>query len=164
MNVINIAVIESSDGQIAHKLHAHLVRCKVSFPFTIVDKINLHTVANDIALCIVASDEVINQQHVLLSKEIHCKILLAPGTASADALSQIHAKWVVGYGLSGKDTITLSSLHTHRAVLAIQREFVTLQETVVEQQEIPINIPAKHHADDIMALYGALLILDVIFA
>jgi len=93
--------------------------------------------------------------------EISCRALLAPGDAPPQALGGISSKWVVSYGLSGKDSITVSSLERDTAVLALQRELMTLGEEVVERQEIPVCVPDGLDSQGIMAVYGGLLIMGI---
>jgi len=92
---------------------------------------------------------------------LSCQALLLPGDSQIAAFSQIPSKWVVSFGLSPKDSITVSSLTPDSALLALQRELVTLDGQVVEQQEIPIPMPRTTSAQGVMALYGSLLLLNI---
>lgn len=89
-----------------------------------------------------------------------CKMLLVPGKYAAKAANVIDSSCVVSYGLSDRDSITLSSIEDSRAVLAIQRELVTLKEKVLDRQEIPVG-SRKISPEHLMALCGCLLILGV---
>jgi len=89
-----------------------------------------------------------------------CTALLTPGDSGIEALT-IPAQWVVSYGMAVRDSLTVSSLEPDRAVLALQRELPTLSGLVLEQQELPLPIPPGTGAAGVMALYGALLILNV---
>ena len=95
------------------------------------------------------------------SAVLSCRALLLPGDVQMAAFSQISSKWVVSFGLSSKDSITVSSLTPDSALLTLQRELVTLDGQVIEQQEIPVTIPSSASAPGIMALYGSLLLLGV---
>lgn len=68
---------------------------------------------------------------------LRCRILLLPGPLAALA-GQVQAGWVVSYGLSRRDTLTLSSLSPRRPCLTLQRELVTLAGTCLEPQELPL--------------------------
>ena len=92
-------------------------------------------------------------------REVKTKVLLAPGNVSPEILRGISSEWVVSYGLSGKDTITVSSLEPGFALLTLQRELVTLAGRVIEQQEIPLPFPKHLSAQELMVLYGSLIIL-----
>ena len=92
---------------------------------------------------------------------LHTKILLVPDKVSPETVAEISSGWVVSYGLSGKASITLSSLESSFAVLALQRELVTLADTVVEQQEIPLRFSQGLGAQALMAVYGSLLMLGI---
>jgi len=95
-----------------------------------------------------------------LPADLSCRVLLLPGDGQTVA-SQIPSKWAVSFGLSSKDSITLSSLTRDSALLSLQRELVTLDGFVIEQQEIPIVIPRATSAPGLMAFYGSLLLLGV---
>lgn len=67
---------------------------------------------------------------------ISCRCLLLPGDAEIEGIS---ADWVVSYGLSRRDTLTLSALGEGRLWVALQRELVTVEGTLLEGQEIPLD-------------------------
>ena len=92
---------------------------------------------------------------------LRAKILLLPGTVSPETALGIQSGWVMSYGLSGKDSITVSSLESDFAVLALQRELVTLDGAVIERQEIPLHLPAGDDSQALRAVYGGLLALGV---
>jgi len=96
-----------------------------------------------------------------LPPDLSCRALLLPGDAEAAHFSLIPSKWAVSFGLSAKDTITVSSVAPDCAVLALQRELVTLDNQVIEQQEIPLSIPQATGAQSVMALVGSLLLLGM---
>jgi hypothetical protein len=92
-----------------------------------------------------------------------CGIALLPGdaagpTASAAATSAagIDAGCVVTYGMSPKNTITLSSISETVCVLALQRELLTAAGDVLERQEIKVAGGMK--PDMLLAVMGTLLI------
>jgi len=91
--------------------------------------------------------------------KIRCRALLVPGNISGQTIAGIQSKWVVSYGLSGKDSITVSSLEKDMAVLALQRELMTLQNQVIERQELPVRLPDESNSEEVMAAYGSLLLL-----
>lgn len=92
---------------------------------------------------------------------ISCGILLLPGDSDAcatDADADIFdAECIVTYGMSPKNTITLSSISEETCVLALQRELVTIKGDVLERQEIKIG--GGMRPDCLLAAAGALLIL-----
>ena len=66
----------------------------------------------------------------------------------------------VSYGPGPKDTITLSSLEGDKICLAVQRELVTVEGSVVERQELVLPYPAGQETPELfMAQVGALLLL-----
>lgn len=89
---------------------------------------------------------------------IRCHTVLLQGGAGGLA-SRLCARSAVSYGLSGRDTITLSSRAGQRMWVAVQRELVRQDGTVLERQELPVRIPEG--ADDLqtLALAGAMLLL-----
>lgn len=82
-----------------------------------------------------------------------CGILLLPGDADADG---VHAECVVTYGMSPKNSITLSSISEEMCVLALQRELITAKRDVLERQEFKIKGGMRPEA--LMVVTGALLL------
>lgn len=72
---------------------------------------------------------------------VDCRTVLLPGGAGPLARA-LRTGQAVSYGTSPRDTLTFSSLEGDRICLALQRELVTLQGTVVEQQEMVLPFPA----------------------
>jgi len=89
---------------------------------------------------------------------LECGTVLLPGKASRQ-LGMLRVRSAVSYGLSGRDSLTLSSREKHRIWVAVQRELVRLDGAVLERQEFPVRIP--HGADEwqTLALTGAMLLL-----
>jgi hypothetical protein len=90
----------------------------------------------------------------------NCKILLVPGTA-INLTSIIKAECVISYGMSKKDSVTLSSIGDGESVLTLQRELPTLAGKVLERQDILVRSKRKYSPDDIMAGTAALLLLGL---
>lgn len=89
-----------------------------------------------------------------LEATVACGILLLPGDAGAE---NFDASCLVTYGMSPKNTITLSSISEDVCVLALQREILTATGDILEQQEIKINGGIR--PDTLLAVAGALLLL-----
>lgn len=109
---------------------------------------------------VVISHDAAKQEDWSCGQISRCGILLVPGKYAVRAAEVITSGCIVDYGLSSRDTITLSSIETKQVVLAIQREFITLNKTVLDRQEVPIrykNMPPEA----LMALAGSLIILGV---
>lgn len=85
-----------------------------------------------------------------------CRVLLLPGTL-AHLARAIPAAWVVSYGLSSRDTLTLSSLRP--PCLTLQRELVTLAGDCLEPQEIPLPHPPQAPPFHLLAWAGVQLLL-----
>ena len=65
---------------------------------------------------------------------------------------------MLSYGLSGRNTLTLSSLDEGRASVAVQREFVSLAGRAVERQELVL--PRDGQSPDLLlAQAGTALLL-----
>ena len=83
-----------------------------------------------------------------------CRLLLAPGDWGP--LGGIQAERVVTYGLSPRDSLTLSSLE--EPVLCVQRALPRPDGLVIEPQEFPLpgRLPAP--AEDLLPLLGVRLL------
>lgn len=66
-----------------------------------------------------------------------CRLLLAPGDRPA-LLGQVRAETVISYGLSPRDSLTLSSLA--EPVLCVQRALPRPDGAVVDPQEFPLPL------------------------
>ena len=86
--------------------------------------------------------------------EIICRLLLAPGDLPA-LPAQVRAETVVSYGLSPRDSLTLSSLA--EPVLCVQRALPRLDGTVIDPQEFPLP-PLPGPAEALLPLLGLRLL------
>ncbi len=89
-----------------------------------------------------------------------CRALLVPGRLSPLA-GDIPAAWAVSYGISSRDSLTLSSLGEEAISLALQREVVTLAGDCLECQEL--LLPRGGHTSPlhVLACAGVQLMLGV---
>ena len=86
---------------------------------------------------------------------IACECLLVEGVCHSESLACVQAKHIVTYGLSSRDSLTLSSLQN--PVLCIQRVLHRLDGTVIEPQEIPLaDLPLP--AEQLLPLLGLRLL------
>lgn len=85
---------------------------------------------------------------------IVCRLLLAPGDRPA-VLARVRAETVVSYGLSPRDSLTLSSLA--EPVLCAQRALPRPDGTVIEAQEFPLP-PLPAPAEALLPLLGLRLL------
>lgn len=83
-----------------------------------------------------------------------CRILLAPGDCWT-ALARVQAESVVSYGLSPRDSLTLSSLA--EPMLCVQRALPRLDGTVIDPQEFPLP-PLPGPAETLLPLLGLRLL------
>lgn len=87
---------------------------------------------------------------------LNCRTALLPGGRSA-LTRLLPAGTVLSYGLSSRNTLTLSSLDEGRASVAVQREFVSLAGRAVERQEL--ILPCGGSPELLLAQAGAALLL-----
>lgn len=85
---------------------------------------------------------------------IICRFLLAPGELPV-LPHRIQAETVISYGLSPRDSLTLSSLA--EPVLCIQRALPRLDGAVIDAQEVPLP-PLPAPAEALLPLLGLRLL------
>ena len=89
-----------------------------------------------------------------------CRTVLLPGDAG-DLLKGLRAASAVSYGTAPKNSLTVSSRREGRLWAALQRELVTVEGLVVEQQEFPVPLPRGMGELAALAAAGALVLLGV---
>ena len=89
-----------------------------------------------------------------------CRAMLIPGRL-AHLAEGLTASWAVSFGLSPKDTLTLSSLEEETIHLALQREIVTLTGQRQDPQEFPLDRQDHTALCQILACVGVQLLLGV---
>ena len=89
-----------------------------------------------------------------------CRALLWPGRLGP-LTEALEAGWVVSYGLTPRDSLTLSSLGRESVCLALQREVVTLAGRSLEPQEVPLRGFAGVAPELTLAWAGVLLLVGV---
>lgn len=67
---------------------------------------------------------------------VRCGTLLVPGDCPLELLAEITAEQVISYGLSPRDSLTLSSLS--EPVLCVQRTLLRPDGETIEPQEFPL--------------------------
>lgn len=91
----------------------------------------------------------------LNSELLRCRILLVPGNVSPSYLARIQAEYVITYGLSPRDSLTLSSLTD--PVLCVQRILPRPDGALIEPREFPLpELPAS--AAELLPLLGLRLL------
>ena len=86
---------------------------------------------------------------------VRCRILLLPGGSPPELISLANTECLITYGLSTRDSLTLSSLEA--PVLCIQRTLPRPDGSVVEPQEFPLgSLPAP--AEELLPLLGLWLL------
>ena len=89
-----------------------------------------------------------------------CRAMLIPGRL-AHLAEGLTASWAVSFGLSPKDTLTLSSMGEETIHLALQREIVTLTGQRQDPQEFPLDRQDHTALCQILACVGIQLLLGV---
>jgi hypothetical protein len=89
-------------------------------------------------------------------KAISCHAAVLPGSTSPGISGRIEGKYLVTYGMSPRDTITLSSTGD-TCMLAIQREIIDLNGVKTDIQEVPLAMKAEN-PDHIMAAAAVALL------
>ena len=89
-----------------------------------------------------------------------CRAMLIPGRLAQRA-EGLTASWAVSFGLSPKDTLTLSSLGEETVHLALQREIITLTGRRLDPQEFPLARKGQSALCPILACVGVQLLLGV---
>jgi len=93
------------------------------------------------------------------TSSISCRIVLLPGSAGHMARG-LQVESAVSYGTGPKDTLSLSSLESDRIGLAIQRELVTVEGSVVDRQELVLPYsPERESPELFLCRIGAMLLL-----
>lgn len=91
----------------------------------------------------------------LSGEAVSCRTLLVPGDCPPGLLARLQAEAVISYGLSPRDSLTLSSLT--EPVLCIQRTLVRPDGGLVEPQEFPLSgLPGP--AEELLPLLGLRLL------
>ncbi len=87
--------------------------------------------------------------------------VIVPDICNIATINQLCPKSVITYGLSCKNTVTVSSLIGNQMVISIQRELVTISGSRIEAQEFPVNLIDINAVEAVLAAVAILLILGV---
>lgn len=86
---------------------------------------------------------------------VRCRCLLAAGECGPAWPACVEAESVITYGLSPRDSLTLSSLQS--PVLCVQRSLLRPDGAVIEPQEIPLPV-LPYPAEELLPLFGLRLL------
>lgn len=89
---------------------------------------------------------------------IRCRTALLPG-AALPLVRVLKAESAVSYGVSPKNTLTISSLEGRQVCVALQREIITLAGSTLERQEFVLPFPPGEDPERFLGLTGARLLL-----
>ena len=87
-----------------------------------------------------------------------CRTVLLPGGMGEVSPQAASA---VSYGVSPRDSLTISSREGGTLWAALQRELVTVDGRVVERQEFPLRLEPGEEELPVLAAAGALLLLGI---
>ena len=87
-----------------------------------------------------------------------CRTVLLPGELGG---APLRAASAVSYGVSPRDSLTVSSRDDGGLWVALQRELVTVDGRIVERQEFPLALEPGEKELPALATAGALLLLGV---
>lgn len=145
---------EDLAGHIATRLTEH--QCGGDILIRSVVSMHETTLKNpDVLVLTEAAADAAAEQKIRLKSSI----LLLPGDMADLDMDLFEAACLVTYGMSPKNTITLSSINEDYCVLALQRELVTVCGDVLERQEIKVKGGLRPEL--LLAVAGALLILGM---
>lgn len=154
----SLAVLEDKDEKIAHSIARAMEKMTKKHDTSIVITNSdsfAHLGDNRYDLLIVSP-----KSQCRAEKIVDSKCILLPGDL-LDGHGEITSEYAISYGMSPRETITVSSLSQEGAVISLQRELVTLAGEVLEQQELP-KIPLMNASPEhVMTIAGALLLAGV---
>lgn len=87
--------------------------------------------------------------------------VIVPDICSVSTISQLNPKSVITYGLSCKNTVTVSSLIQNKLIISVQREIVSLEKKRIVEQEFSIDVKDSSQIEALLASVSLLLLLDV---
>lgn len=156
----HIAVIEELGGRITGRLELMLDSAP-DFDRVLVTRTDKADCLEGYYDFIAVSGQVADMETWGRCQKARCGILLVPGRCAGGAAQVFSPECIVAYGMSARDTITLSSIEEKNAVVALQRELLTLERRVLDRQEIPVKVFSSISPEEIMVVVGSLLIMGV---
>ena len=157
--MFSVAILEQDKGKITRDIKAGVKHAGLSGEITITQAQRLADISGSYDLFVICPMEQYACHPV--ENKIAAKIMLLPGMFPKKMIHTIKAGLVVSFGLSVKDSVTVSSLAPRQALLTLQREILCLNGADLEQQEIPLYVPKGADANRIMAVNAALLLLGL---
>lgn len=87
--------------------------------------------------------------------------VIVPDICNVSTITQLNPKSVITYGLSCKNTVTVSSLIQSKLVVSIQREIVSLSKKRIVEQEFTTSLKNSNKIESLLASISLLLLLDI---
>ena len=72
-------------------------------------------------------------------RPVECGMAVIPGSSSLESASRLLAQSVISYGMSGRDTFTVSSLDDRVIMLTLQREIASIKGRIIDRQDFAVN-------------------------
>lgn len=141
-NIIKEIIADSKTDLDCSKIVFHAVDCPALFP-------------DSLDICILESGFENSNSFP------HADYVIVPDICNISTIKQLSPKSVVTYGLSCKNTITVSSLIDKQMVISIQRELVAITGCRIDPQEFPISLKDINTVEAILASVAILLILGI---
>ena len=91
---------------------------------------------------------------------VRTRNLLLPGDSDPSLAQGMGALQIVGYGLSPRDTLTLSSVTGAGRLLCLQRSLLTMDGALLEPQELPLSPALSALSEDDALLVAGLRLLS----
>ena len=88
------------------------------------------------------------------------QLAVVPDLCKVETVRLLQPKSIVTYGLSCKNTVTVSSFIAQKLVVSIQREIKTLSGISIPEQEFSIHLTSAELVEAALASVTVLLLLD----
>lgn len=80
----------------------------------------------------------LTQMRAAAAGSLYAHSLLLPGSSDPALAKRIYALQIISYGLSPRDTLTLSSFSGSERMICLQRSLLTVHGGLLEPQELPL--------------------------
>jgi hypothetical protein len=159
--LFSLAVLEKENEKIAEAIVSAIRNAPVSKEASILISHSDHDefleTSADIDLLVISPNA-----HLSGKSALKAKCILLPGTL-LESLCCVASEYVITYGMSPRDTLTISSINEEEVVISMQRELVTLFGEILERQDLP-KIPLQQSSPEkILSVTGALLSIGIPF-
>ena len=145
--MISIAVAEKRGNELFTLIHGCAARCGL-------EAVLLRPDTGEKCDVLVMAPSYARKSAILKKLPVACDTVVLPGLC---ALETAGARQIVSYGLSPRDTLTLSSMNGGNMVAALLREIVNIGGKRLDRQEIVLPPGNGLNPAGLLAALGALL-------